>query len=85
MGGYIYLSDQVKRDIGEIIDRTFQELDISAPPVNYDWLYQSEKLARETISLQNLKSLNLKEVGRVQEQLRGLLFVPQRQVFVIDE
>jgi Zn-dependent peptidase ImmA (M78 family) len=85
VGGYVYLSEQVKRDIGEIIDATFQELDIRTPPVNYDWLYQSEKLAKETISLQGIKSLGLRDVGQIQEQLRGLLFVPEQQVFVIDE
>jgi Zn-dependent peptidase ImmA (M78 family) len=85
MAGYVYLTDQVKTAIRNVIDKIFQELDMRTPPVNYDWLYQSEKLAKQTLSLQDMTSLKIKEIGHIQEQLRGLLFVPEKRVFVIDE
>jgi Zn-dependent peptidase ImmA (M78 family) len=85
MAGYVYLTDQIKTAIGNIIDRVFQELDMRTPPVNYDWLYQNEKLTKQTLSLQDMTALSIKEVGSIQEQIRGLLFVPEKRVFVIDE
>ena len=87
MSSYSYLDEAVRVRLTKLAGLSLKEVSLKEPPVNFDWLYENEKLSRTCLNKSDpiigdlAKNLNL-NVNKV-EYLRGVLFVPDKRVIVI--
>jgi len=70
--------------INRCVARTLSEASIKEPPVNYDILYESEKLIRHTLTAEEFAGEKIVTKPEI-KNVRGILLVKDKRVFVVDD
>lgn len=86
MSGYSYLDENVKRRIKQIVRSGLAEVSLEEPPVRYPLLYDNEKLESSFVG-ENGKTLTELRATLGDDRatpFRGLLFVEDKRVIVVD-
>lgn len=83
MSSYNYLSDALIHSINACVVQALNSVSITEPPVNYDLLYESHKLIKQTLTTEEFRGENLISPSEL-EKVRGILLVKEKRVFVVD-
>ena len=87
MSRYSFLDENIRRRLNLIAKKALHDVSITEPPVNYGRLYSNQKLhatsyERFDPALQDLaKEFKIKKL----EDIRGVLFVPDKRVIIISD
>ena len=76
----------VRKFLKQTAEEVLKKADINEPPVKVGQIYEDEKLTKKILSPESLKNSGLLEhltLAKI-DQLRGVLFVPEQKVYVID-
>lgn len=87
MSSFNDLNDIVKIKIKKIVVDILQEVSIIDPPVDYNLIYENDKLCKDFVNSKEIKSIdflkNMQNINLI--DFRGLLFIKEKQVLVIDD
>ena len=87
MRGHSYLDQKIQQKVSNIADAALKKIGLIEPPVNYDVIYDKERLNKKIFTINELVSQGILKASQNKNitKIRGILLVKDKQVFVIDD
>lgn len=85
MAHYSYLNPETQIKISEAAKKVTQEAGIHNPPFCHEALFESLNLRVDDVDLTVIKEGAIPGVGKLENSIRGVLCVQEKQIFVLDQ